>query len=127
MDEQLLKIRDQFVAELLPLRPHLGASWDALQTALKPTLNALGRPVSTIIVECAPVSSPWKTAIASFDAQTASEVSRVLISLSDALTAWYRKQNPPKEVIGHVIGVYFIDVQRPLWQAYPELQPFEDG
>jgi len=59
MEEQLVQIRDQFLTELLGLRQRLGGSWDALHTALKPTLDVLGSPLSTI-VDHAHVSSSWE-------------------------------------------------------------------
>jgi len=124
MEEQLVQIRDQFLTELLGLRQRLGGSWDALHTALKPTLDVLGSPLSTI-VDHAHVSSSWEVETRSLDAEIAGELSQVLIRLSDALTSWYRAQRPREVKIAEVISTFYVDVQRPLWAAHPALQPFD--
>jgi hypothetical protein len=124
MDEQLIQIRDQFFAELLGLRQRLAGSWDALNTALKPTLDVLGSPRSTI-VDHAHVSSSWEMEARSLGGEIAGDLSLVLIRLSDALTACYRAQRPREVKIAEVISTFYIDVQRPLWAAHPALQPFD--
>ena len=124
MEEQLLEIHQRLIAELVALRPRLGNSWDALHVALRPTLEVLERPLSTI-VDHAHVSSSWGSEARSLDVDVASSLSLVLIGVSDALKACYRAQTPREVKIAAAISTFYVDVQRPLWAAYPTLQPFD--
>ena|SRR5436190_15331341 len=124
MEEQLLEIHQRLIADLFALRPRLGSSWEALLVALRPTLEVLEKPLSTV-VDHAHVSSSWESAARSLDVDVASNLSLVLISVSDALKACYRARTPRELKIAEAISTFYVDVQRPLWAAHPTLQPFD--
>ena len=124
MEEQLLAIHQQLDADLAELRPRLGNCWEALCVALKPTLEVLERPLSTI-VDHAHVSSAWESEARSLDGEVASNLSIVLMTVSDALQACYRSQSPRELKTAEAISTFYVDVQRPLWAAHPTLRPFD--
>ena len=120
----MLQIHQRLIADLAGLRTRLGSSWEALHVALKPTLEVLERPLLTS-VEHAHVSSSWESEARSLDGDVASNLSLVLIAVSDSLQACYRAQTPRELKIAEVISAFYVDVQRPLWAAHPTLQPFK--
>ncbi|HET7544427.1 MAG TPA: hypothetical protein VFK05_31365 [Polyangiaceae bacterium] len=124
MEEQLFEIHKRLIADLVGLRPRLGNSWEALQAALRPTLEVLENPISTVI-DHAHVSSSWESEARSLDEDVASNLSFVLIRVSDALKACYRAQTPRELKIAEAISTFYVDVQRPLWAAHPTLRPFD--
>ena len=120
--------RDAIVAELFneldSVRDRAGNVWASLLAALTPILESLetGHAIANDDFSKAPA---WENAIPGVDVAVAGDVSRALVKFSEALTKHYRSNTPRDHRVSQALSLVYLDVQRPLWAAHPDLRPFD--
>jgi hypothetical protein len=120
--------REAIVTELLTeldsLRERGANVWASLLAALMPILEGLetGNAIENDGFSNAPV---WEHMISGVDVTVAGDVSRALVKFSEALTQHYRSNTPRDHRVSQALALVYLDVQRPLWAAHPDLRPFD--
>jgi hypothetical protein len=123
-DQERAKIVSVLLTELNSVHVRAERAWQALLKALIPVWESLEATPADLAEDLSEACT-WTDAIQAMDASVAGDVSHALARFSEALTQHYRTVTPRDHRVSQALSLIYLDVQRPLWVAYPDLRPFD--